>query len=65
MTWVGKAATTLPTLLTLLGTIAVFIVGGAMVINQSMTLGTLVAFTAYLARATLAFLENPCWARSR
>lgn len=59
------ASTTLPTLLTLLGTIAVFIVGGAMVINQSMTLGTLVAFTAYLARATLAFLKNPCWARSR
>ena len=46
------AATTAPSLLTLLGTIAVFLAGGAMVIQGSLTLGTLVAFTAYLARAT-------------
>ena len=46
------AATTAPSLLTLLGTIGVFLVGGAMVIEGALTLGTLVAFTAYLARAT-------------
>jgi ATP-binding cassette subfamily B protein len=48
----NQAATALPSLLTLAGTIAVFLIGGAMVIAGSMTLGTLVAFTAYLARAT-------------
>ena len=46
------AATTAPSLLTLLGTIGVFLVGGAMVIEGALTLGTLIAFTAYLARAT-------------
>ncbi len=48
----NQAATALPSLLTLAGTVAVFLIGGAMVIGGSMTLGTLVAFTAYLARAT-------------
>ncbi|MDJ0944746.1 MAG: ABC transporter ATP-binding protein [Kiloniellales bacterium] len=46
------AATTAPSLLTLLGTVLVFLAGGAMVIEGTLTLGTLVAFTAYLARAT-------------
>jgi len=46
------AAGTAPSLLTLVGTILVFLAGGAMVIEGSLTLGTLVAFTAYLARAT-------------
>ena len=46
------AATTAPSLLTLLGTVLVFLAGGAMVIEGALTLGTLVAFTAYLARAT-------------
>ena len=48
----NQAATALPSLLTLAGTIAVFLIGGAMVIAGSMTLGALFAFTAYLARAT-------------
>ncbi len=46
------AATTAPSLLTLLGTVLVFLAGGAMVIEGALTLGTLVAFTAYLARAS-------------
>ncbi len=46
------AATTAPSLLTLVGTILVFLAGGAMVIEGTLTLGSLVAFTAYLARAT-------------
>ncbi len=46
------AATTAPSLLTLVGTVLVFLAGGAMVIEGTLTLGTLVAFTAYLARAT-------------
>ena len=46
------AAGTAPSLLTLVGTVLVFLAGGAMVIEGSLTLGTLVAFTAYLARAT-------------
>ena len=48
----NQAATALPSLLTLIGTIGVFVIGGSMVIAKTMTLGTLVAFTAYLARAT-------------
>ncbi|MDH3740632.1 MAG: ABC transporter ATP-binding protein/permease [Hyphomicrobiales bacterium] len=48
----NQAATALPSLLTLVGTIGVFVIGGSMVIAKTMTLGTLVAFTAYLARAT-------------
>jgi len=46
------ATTTLPGVLTLVGTVFVFLVGGAMVIERLLTLGTLVAFTAYLARAS-------------
>ena len=46
------ATTTLPGLLTLVGTMLVFLAGGWMVVNGALTLGTLVAFTAYLARAT-------------
>ena len=44
--------TTTPGLLTLLSTVIVFAGGGYMVITDALTLGTLVAFTAYLARAT-------------
>jgi ATP-binding cassette subfamily B protein len=46
------ATTALPGVLTLVGTVFVFLVGGAMVIERLLTLGTLVAFTAYLARAS-------------
>jgi ATP-binding cassette, subfamily B, bacterial len=46
------ATTTLPGLLTLVGTVLVFLAGGALVIERLLTLGTLVAFTAYLARAS-------------
>jgi ATP-binding cassette subfamily B protein len=46
------ATTTLPGLLTLVGTVLVFLAGGAMVVAGTLTLGTLVAFTAYLARAS-------------
>lgn len=49
---VNEAASTLPALLTLIGTILVFLAGGWMVVENTLTLGTLVAFTAYLARAT-------------
>ena len=49
---VNLAASTAPSLLTLIGTIFVFLAGGAMVIEGGLTLGTLIAFTAYLARAT-------------
>jgi len=49
---VNLAASTAPSLLTLVGTIFVFLAGGAMVIEGGLTLGTLIAFTAYLARAT-------------
>ena len=49
---VNLAATTAPSLLTLVGTVFVFLAGGAMVIDGGLTLGTLIAFTAYLARAT-------------
>ncbi len=48
----NQATTALPSLLTLAGTVGVFLIGGAMVIEKTMSLGTLVAFTAYLARAT-------------
>ncbi|MHA1537082.1 MAG: ABC transporter ATP-binding protein [Alphaproteobacteria bacterium] len=46
------AAATLPSLLTLLGTVLVFLAGGWMVVEGELTLGTLVAFTAYVARAS-------------
>ena len=48
----NQASTALPSLLTLAATIGVFIIGGSMVIGKTLTLGSLVAFTAYLARAT-------------
>ncbi|MEM7224756.1 MAG: ABC transporter ATP-binding protein [Pseudomonadota bacterium] len=41
-----------PNLMTLLSTILVFMAGGYLVIHDQMTLGALVAFTAYLTRAT-------------
>ncbi|MGI9412251.1 MAG: ABC transporter ATP-binding protein [Hyphomicrobiales bacterium] len=43
---------TTPSLLTLMSTVIVFAGGGYLVITDALTLGTLVAFTAYLARAT-------------
>ncbi len=46
------ATASVPTLLTLLSTALVFIAGGYLVIEGSLTLGTLIAFTAYLSRAT-------------
>ena len=46
------AAATLPSLLTLLGTVLVFLAGGWMVVENRLSLGTLVAFTAYVARAS-------------
>jgi ATP-binding cassette subfamily B protein len=46
------AAATLPSLLTLLGTVLVFVAGGWMVVEGRLSLGTLVAFTAYVARAS-------------
>jgi ATP-binding cassette subfamily B protein len=45
------AAATIPGLLTLASTIVVFAIGGYWVIADALTIGTLVAFTAYLARA--------------
>lgn len=48
----GHAAAALPGLLGGVATAAVFLAGGAMVIEGAMTVGALVAFTAYLARAS-------------
>jgi len=48
----NQGASAVPSLLTLLGTVAVFLAGGKMVIDQTLTIGTLVAFTAYMVRAT-------------
>lgn len=48
----NQASTALPSLLTLGATIAVFLIGGSMVIAKTFSLGSLVAFTAYMARAT-------------
>ena len=50
MTNVATAA--VPNLMTLLSTVLVFLAGGYLVIQERMTLGALVAFTAYLTRAT-------------
>lgn len=47
-----QAATAVPGLMTLAGIALVFVAGGWMVIEQAMTLGTLIAFTGYLTRAT-------------
>ena len=48
----NQAAATLPSLLTLLGTVLVFLAGGWLVVEGRLSLGTLVAFTAYVARAS-------------
>jgi ATP-binding cassette subfamily B protein len=47
----GQAGAAIPGLLGGIATALVFLVGGAMVVDGGMTVGTLVAFTAYLARA--------------
>ncbi len=49
---VNQASSAIPSLLTLVGTIAVFLIGGKMVIDQTLSLGALIAFTAYMVRAT-------------
>lgn len=49
---VNHAAGTIPGLSGSLGNAAVFVVGGFMVLDGGMTLGGLIAFTAYLGRAT-------------
>jgi ATP-binding cassette subfamily B protein len=45
-------ATGVPGLLILISTAAVFVIGGHQVIEKTLTLGSLIAFSAYLARAT-------------
>lgn len=47
----GHAGTAIPGLLGGIATAAVFLAGGVLVVEGSLTVGTLVAFTAYLARA--------------
>lgn len=47
----GQAGAALPGLLGGFATTAVFLVGGSLVLDGTLTIGTLVAFTAYLARA--------------
>ncbi len=47
----GQAGAALPGLLGGLATTAVFLVGGSLVLDGTLTIGTLIAFTAYLARA--------------
>ncbi|MBZ0216988.1 MAG: ABC transporter ATP-binding protein/permease, partial [Fimbriimonadaceae bacterium] len=49
---VNQASSAIPSLMTLLGTIIVFLIGGKMVIDQTLTIGSLIAFTAYMVRAT-------------
>ncbi len=49
---VNFATAAVPNLMTSLSTAIVFIAGGAMMIRGDLTLGTLIAFSAYLARAT-------------
>lgn len=46
------AATTVPGFLTSLSTALVFIIGGWLTIRGELTVGTLIAFSAYLARST-------------
>ncbi len=48
----GYVATGVPGLMLSLATAAVFLAGGKMVLSGALSLGTLVAFTTYLARAT-------------
>ena len=45
-------AAAIPNLMTLAGTALVFLAGGYMMVQGALTLGTLIAFTAYMARAT-------------
>jgi ATP-binding cassette subfamily B protein len=49
---VNFATAAVPNLMTSLSTALVFIAGGAMMIGGQLTLGTLIAFSAYLSRAT-------------
>ena len=49
---VNFATAAVPNLMTSVSTAAVFIAGGALMIRGDLTLGTLIAFSAYLARAT-------------
>jgi len=49
---VNAAAAGVPAALNSAGNAAVFVLGGLMVIGGNLTLGTLIAFTAYLGRAT-------------
>ena len=49
---INFATATVPGLLTSLTTVGVFILGGYLVIKGHLTLGVLIAFSAYLARAT-------------
>ncbi len=52
MQMTGYAVSHVPALVTTLSTAIVFLAGGYLVIEGSLTLGTLVAFSAYLARST-------------
>ncbi len=52
MQMTNYAASHVPSLITTASTVIVFLAGGHMVINGSLTLGTLIAFSAYLARST-------------
>ena len=49
---VGYAAATGPSLLGAVATVAVFLAGGVMVVNGALTVGDLIAFSAYMARAS-------------
>ena len=48
----GYLTGAVPGLMTTASTALVFVIGGWLVIEQALTLGTLIAFTAYLGRAT-------------
>lgn len=52
MQMTNYAVSHVPALITTLSTVIVFLAGGYLVIHQSLSLGTLVAFSAYLARST-------------
>ncbi len=49
---VGFATAAGPNLLTVIGTAAVFVAGGYLVAQHALTVGALIAFSAYLTRAT-------------